>query len=250
MCLPGVYWLHGRADVSTNILTAEASWNPRQRGGGHSEEEMIRTCCHPRRGMTLPLEWLPKSTSLLETWGRSLRLVGVTSNMRKACKWGPREQRRGHLREPAGPSHSWGGPGKRSPQGGLASWGHGKCAFFPLRTPGGVDDCCPETKPTTPQGLKPACPSVGLVFSFFHWLNGHAFEQTPQNSEEQGSLACCSSWGPKESDTTERLNGTNVYLFGCARSFEPRRIFSCGIQDLLPWPGMETWGLCFGNTES
>ena len=35
-----------------------------------------------------------------------------------------------------------------------------------------------------------------------HWLNGHEFEQTPEDSEGQGSLACCSSWGHKESDMT------------------------------------------------
>ena len=28
-------------------------------------------------------------------------------------------------------------------------------------------------------------------------LNGHEFEQTPGDSEGQGSLACCSSWGHK-----------------------------------------------------
>ena len=39
-----------------------------------------------------------------------------------------------------------------------------------------------------------------------HRLNRHAFEQTPGHSEEQGSLACCSPWGHKESDTTEWLN--------------------------------------------
>ena len=39
-----------------------------------------------------------------------------------------------------------------------------------------------------------------------HWLNGHEFEQTPGDSEGQGSLACCSPWGLKESDTTEQLN--------------------------------------------
>ena len=27
-----------------------------------------------------------------------------------------------------------------------------------------------------------------------HWLNGHEFEQTPEDSERQGSLACCSPW--------------------------------------------------------
>ena len=39
-----------------------------------------------------------------------------------------------------------------------------------------------------------------------HQLNGHEFEQTPGDSEGQGSLVCYSSWGHKESDTTERLN--------------------------------------------
>ena len=35
-----------------------------------------------------------------------------------------------------------------------------------------------------------------------HQFNGHEFEQTPGDSEGQGSLACYSSWGGKESDTT------------------------------------------------
>ena len=35
-----------------------------------------------------------------------------------------------------------------------------------------------------------------------HRLNGHEFEQTHGDSEGQGSLACCSPWGHKESDTT------------------------------------------------
>ena len=41
-----------------------------------------------------------------------------------------------------------------------------------------------------------------------HWLNGHEFEQAPGDGEGQGSLACCSAWGCKESDTTEQLNWT------------------------------------------
>ena len=32
--------------------------------------------------------------------------------------------------------------------------------------------------------------------------NGHEFEQTPQDSEGHGSLACYSPWGHKELDTT------------------------------------------------
>ena len=36
-------------------------------------------------------------------------------------------------------------------------------------------------------------------------LNGHEFEQTLGDCEEQRSLGCCDSWGHKESDMTERL---------------------------------------------
>ena len=36
-------------------------------------------------------------------------------------------------------------------------------------------------------------------------LNGHEFKQTPRVGDGQGSLACCSSWGRKELDTTEQL---------------------------------------------
>ena len=39
-----------------------------------------------------------------------------------------------------------------------------------------------------------------------HRLNGHEFAQTLGVGDGQGSLVCCSPWGRKESDTTERLN--------------------------------------------
>ena len=39
-----------------------------------------------------------------------------------------------------------------------------------------------------------------------HWLNGREFEWTLEVGDGQGGLACCNSWGRKESDTTERLN--------------------------------------------
>ena len=40
-------------------------------------------------------------------------------------------------------------------------------------------------------------------------LNGHEFEKALGDGEKQGSLACCSSWGHKELDMTERLNNSN-----------------------------------------
>ena len=45
-----------------------------------------------------------------------------------------------------------------------------------------------------------------------HWINGHELEQAPENSEGQGSLACCSPWGQKELDTTQGLNNNNRLL--------------------------------------
>ena len=39
-----------------------------------------------------------------------------------------------------------------------------------------------------------------------HGLDGHEFEQVPGVGDGQGSLACSSPWGRKESDKTERLN--------------------------------------------
>ena len=52
-------------------------------------------------------------------------------------------------------------------------------------------------------------------------LNGHEFEQTLGDSEGQGSLAYCSPWGYKESDTTEQLNSN----------------YECSVDDSLgQWP--------------
>ena len=55
-----------------------------------------------------------------------------------------------------------------------------------------------------------------FTFTFFHFsflsapwhhrLNGHDVEQAPGVGDGQGSLACCSPWGRKKSDMTERLN--------------------------------------------
>ena len=40
------------------------------------------------------------------------------------------------------------------------------------------------------------------ILGWHHWFNGHEFEQTPGDGNGQGSLACCSSRGLKELDTT------------------------------------------------
>ena len=47
-----------------------------------------------------------------------------------------------------------------------------------------------------------------------HWLDGHGSEWTPGVGDGQGGLACCDSWGRKESDTTEWLiwSDLNAYI--------------------------------------
>ena len=62
---------------------------------------------------------------------------------------------------------------------------------------------------------------VEMVESFLnfqsrhHWLDGHEFEQAP-GVDGHRSLVCCSPWGRKESDMTERLNW---WLSFCILSF-------------------------------
>ena len=74
-----------------------------------------------------------------------------------------------------------------------------------------------------PLSLSPVSPSQGNFYVYFslrtlqldemvgwhHRFNGHEFEQTPGNGEGPGSLACCSPWGHKEPDMTERLNNSS-----------------------------------------
>ena len=45
-----------------------------------------------------------------------------------------------------------------------------------------------------------------------HWLDGRESEWTPIVGDGQGGLACCDSWGRKESDMTERLNWTDTLV--------------------------------------
>ena len=48
------------------------------------------------------------------------------------------------------------------------------------------------------------------IAGWHHWLNGRESEWTPGVGDGQGGLTCCSSWGHKESDRTERLNWTEL----------------------------------------
>ena len=52
------------------------------------------------------------------------------------------------------------------------------------------------------------------IAGWHHWHNGHEFDWAPGVGDGQGGLACCDSWGRKESDTTERLNWTELAALG------------------------------------
>ena len=66
------------------------------------------------------------------------------------------------------------------------------------------------------------------MVEWHHWLNGHEFEQAVGIGDGQESLACCSPWGCKVSDTTELLNWTVLDLCHCVWAFS-----SCGECGLL-----------------
>ena len=48
--------------------------------------------------------------------------------------------------------------------------------------------------------------TVDKMVGLHHRCDGHEFGWTPGVGDGQGGLACCNSWGRKESDTNELLN--------------------------------------------
>ena len=48
------------------------------------------------------------------------------------------------------------------------------------------------------------------IVGWHHQLNGLEFELTPGVVDGQGGLACCGSWGRRESDSMEQLNSTEL----------------------------------------
>ena len=52
----------------------------------------------------------------------------------------------------------------------------------------------------------------GEMVWWHYWSNWHEFEQTPGDSEGQGSLACYRPWSHKESDTTEQLGEMSIKI--------------------------------------
>ena len=52
-------------------------------------------------------------------------------------------------------------------------------------------------------------------------IHRHEFEQTPGDSEGKESLACCSSWGHKELDTTQQLNNNKNKNYSSEKQNNP-----------------------------
>ena len=65
-----------------------------------------------------------------------------------------------------------------------------------------------------------------------HWLNGCEFEWTPGVGDGQGGLACCGSWGHKESDTTEQLNWIELKLKH--HLFKQNHWLNCNQMTMIP----------------
>ena len=66
------------------------------------------------------------------------------------------------------------------------------------------------------------------IAGWHHRLDGHEFEWTPAVGDGQGGLACCDSWDRKESDTTERLNWTDLYTMESPKTwFATFYVFLC-----------------------
>ena len=73
------------------------------------------------------------------------------------------------------------------------------------------------------------------MVGWHHQLDGHESEQVPVVDDWQGSLACCSPWGHKESDTTERLHWYNyIYVYiSLSQDRDIRKLFLVKIQDFV-----------------
>ena len=72
-----------------------------------------------------------------------------------------------------------------------------------------------------------------------HQLDGHEFEWTPGVGDGQGSLVCCSSWGQKESGTTEQLNWTELNWTRAGRILELSEII---LNTWSSWPYLKHLG--------
>ena len=65
------------------------------------------------------------------------------------------------------------------------------------------------------------------MVGWHHRLNGHEFEQVSGDGDGQEGLVCCSPWGGKESDMTEKLSNNKflskkkyIYIYFFPKSFQ------------------------------
>ena len=84
-------------------------------------------------------------------------------------------------------------------------WPHYAKSWLIVKDPNAGKDWRQKEKGTTEDEMA----------GWHHQLNGHGFGWTLGVGDGQWGLVCCSSWGCNESNTTERLNWTelNCYLF-------------------------------------
>ena len=75
------------------------------------------------------------------------------------------------------------------------------------------------------------------IAGWHHRLNGREFGWTPGVGDGQGGLACCDSWGCKESDTTEWLNWTELRAW--QKYWPPMWFLSSHSFRQLPWHGTQ-----------
>ena len=68
------------------------------------------------------------------------------------------------------------------------------------------------------------------MVGWHHLLHGYEFEQAVGAGDGQGSLACCSPWGCKKSDTTEQLNKL-IYIY----THTYIHIYICSKENLYLW---------------
>ena len=86
------------------------------------------------------------------------------------------------------------------------------------------------------------------MVGWLHQLNGQEFGQALEVVDGQGSLACCSPWGRKELDTTERLNNNlqcllYTFMLGSKLSKMPTRndLLQQAVSLKTKDPGFEFW---------
>ena len=71
------------------------------------------------------------------------------------------------------------------------------------------------------------------MVGWHHWLKGHEFEEAPGVGDGQGSLAYCTPWGHKESDTIEQLNWTELNIKSVSFFLHFWRVLTWFVWDII-----------------